>query len=129
MKKELTKAELQVMQVLWDIKKGFLRNIVDSFPDPKPAPTTISTVLKILVEKEFVGYKSLNRSNEYYARIRKQEYARFSMKRVVARFFDNSYRQFGSFFAENQDLSIEELEELKKEIELQIEEKKEREKE
>ncbi len=124
MKKELTKAELQVMQVIWEIKKGFLRNIVENFPDPKPAPTTVSTILRILVEKGFVGFKSQNRSNEYYPKVSKQNYAKTSIKRVVSSFFDNSYKQFASFFTSDDDLSIEELESLKHQIELQIEEKK-----
>jgi len=74
--KELTKAEEQVMQYLWDIKKGFLKDIVDKYPEPKPAYTTISTVVRVLVNKGFIGFKTYGKSNEYYPLSSKKEYAK-----------------------------------------------------
>ena len=122
--KELTKAEEQVMQYLWDIKKGFLKDIVDKYPEPKPAYTTISTVVRILVNKGFIGFKTYGKSNEYYPLISKKEYAKVFVKGVVKGFFNNSASRLVSFFTTENDLTITELEKLKKQLEKQIELKK-----
>lgn len=122
--KELTKAEEQVMQYLWDIKKGFLKDIVDKYPDPKPAYTTISTVVRVLVNKEFIGFKTYGKSNEYYPKISKKEYAKVFFKNALKGFFNNSTSKLVSFFASEDELSLSELEQLKKQVEEQIEKKK-----
>ncbi len=122
--KELTKAEEQVMQYLWEIKKGFLKDIVDQFPDPKPAYTTISTVVRVLVNKGFIGYKTYGKSNEYFPKIKKGEYAKVFFKGAVKSFFNNSASKLVSFFANENDLSLSELEQLKKQVEDQIEKRK-----
>ncbi len=120
--KELTKAEEQVMQVLWKLEKGFLKDIVESMPDPKPAYPTVSTVIGVLVKKEFVGHNTYGKVNEYYPLIKKQEYFRKHMKRLVTDFFGNSWQGFVSSFA-NSEISLNDLEAIKKEIEAQIKKK------
>lgn len=122
--KELTKAEEQVMQYLWEINRGFLKDIVDQFPDPKPAYTTISTVVRVLVNKGFIGFKTYGKSNEYYPEISKKEYAKAFFRGAVKSFFNNSASKLVSFFAAENELSISELEQLKKQVEEQIEKKK-----
>ena len=122
--KELTKAEEQVMQYLWEIKKGFLKDIVDQFSDPKPAYTTISTVVRVLVNKGFIGFKTYGKSNEYHPKVGKKEYTKAFFKGITKSFFNNSASKLVSFFASENDLSLSELEQLKKQVEEQIEKKK-----
>ena len=122
--KALTKAEEQVMQYLWEIKRGFLKDIVDQFPDPKPAYTTISTVVRVLVNKGFIGFKTYGKSNEYKAKISKKDYTKVFFKKIVKSFFNNSASKLVSFFTSENDLSLSELEQLKKQVEEQIELKK-----
>jgi len=122
--KELTKAEEQVMQYLWEIETGFLKDIVDQFPDPKPAYTTISTVVRVLVTKGFIGFKTYGKSNQYFPKIGKKEYAKVFVTGAVKSFFNNSASKLVSFFATENELSISELEQLKKQVEEQIELKK-----
>jgi len=122
--KELTKAEEQVMQYLWEIEKGFLKDIVDQYPDPKPAYTTISTVVRVLVNKGFIGFRAYGKTHEYYPLISKKEYTKVFFKGIVKGFFNNSASKLVSFFTSENDLSISELEQLKKQLEEQIEQKK-----
>ena len=122
--KELTKAEEQVMQYLWEIEKGFLKDVVDQFPNPKPAYTTISTVVRVLVNKGFIGFKTYGKSNEYYPAISKKDYTRSFFKGITKSFFNNSASKLVSFFTSENDLSLSELELLKKQLEEQIEKKK-----
>ena len=114
--KELTKAEEQVMQILWKINKGFLKDIVDRFPVPKPAYTTVSTVIRVLVKKEFIGYNTYGKINEYYPLISKNDYFRNHVKSIITNYFHGSTPEFASFFA-NEQLKLSELEEIKKMIE------------
>jgi len=116
MKKTLTKAEEQVMQALWKIEKGFLKDIVDTLPDPKPHSNTVATILKILVEKEFVGIETFGRLNQYYALVNKEAYSNNSMKNLVERYFDGSFSNVVSFMIKKNELSIEELELLLKQM-------------
>ncbi len=121
---ELTKAEEQVMQYLWNIEKGFLKDIVEQYPEPKPAYTTVSTVVRVLVKKKAIGYNTYGKVNEYYALVKKEDYSKKYVNTLVNNFFNNSQKQFASFFAKESDLSISELEELKELIDKQIENKK-----
>lgn len=121
--KELTKAEEQVMQALWSIEKGFLKDIVDAMPDPKPAYPTVSTVIRVLVKKDYIGHNTYGKVNEYFPLIKKEAYFQKHFKRVVSTFFENSWQGFANFFAKS-DLSIEELEAIKKEIDQQIDKQK-----
>ena len=122
--KELTKAEEQVMQYLWKLKKGFLKDIVDEFPQPGPAYTTIATVIRVLVKKKFIGFKTNGKTNEYYPLITKEKYFQGHMKTVINNFFNGSASNFASYFAGSNDLNLTELEELRKTIEKKIKEHK-----
>jgi predicted transcriptional regulator len=117
--KELTKAEEQVMQYLWKLNKGFLKDIVDQFPSPKPAYTTVSTVIRVLVKKGFIGYNTFGKINEYYPLVTKGDYFQNHVKLIINNFFDGSAPEFASFFA-NEQLNLSELEEIKKLIEEKI---------
>ena len=118
--KELTKAEEQVMQILWDIKSGFAKDVRARFREPRPAITTVSTILRILQEKGFVGYKAFGKTHEYHPMIEKKTYTRLMMKGIMMKYFGNSLRQMVSFFSQEKGLTVSELEELKKIIEEEI---------
>ncbi len=124
--KELTKAEEQVMQFIWKFEKAFLKDIVDKFPEPKPAYTTISTVIRVLVKKKFVGYKTYGKTHEYYPIVTKDDYFRSHFKGVVKNFFSGSVSNFTSFFTNDENLNLTELEQIKKMIEQKISELKEK---
>lgn len=118
--KELTRAEEQVMQILWNIKSGFAKDIRAKFRDPKPAITTVSTILRILQEKGFVGHNAYGKAHEYYPLIQKPTYTRVMMKGILLKYFGNSLRQMVSFFSQEKGLTVSELEELKKIIDEEI---------
>jgi BlaI family transcriptional regulator, penicillinase repressor len=118
--KELTKAEEQVMQILWGLKAGFAKDIRECFKEPKPAITTVSTILRILQEKGFVGYKAYGKAHEYYPLVEKPTYTRLMMKGILLKYFGNSLRQMVSFFSREKGLTVSELEELKKIIDEEI---------
>lgn len=118
--KELTKAEEQVMQCIWKLEKAFLKDIVEQFPEPKPAYTTISTVIRTLVRKEFIYYKTYGKVNEYYPLIAKEVYFKNHFKEVVKNFFNGSVSKFTSAFTSDTDLNIAELEKMKSLIEARI---------
>ncbi len=122
--KELTKAEEQVMHVLWNIKSGFVKDILERFREPKPAYTTVSTIVRILQEKGFVAYKAYGKAHEYFPLIDKSTYTRVMMKGILLKYFGNSLRQMVSFFSHEKGLTASELEELKRIIEEEIERKK-----
>jgi BlaI family transcriptional regulator, penicillinase repressor len=117
--KELTKAEEQVMQILWRLSKGFLKDIVESFPQPRPAYTTVSTVIRVLVKKNFIGYKTYGKTNEYYPLMSKTDYFKSKLKPIITNYFNGSKRDMASFFA-NSHLNLSELEEVKSLIEEKI---------
>jgi predicted transcriptional regulator len=117
--KELTKAEEQIMQYLWMLNRGFLKDIVDCFPDPKPAYTTISTVIRVLVKKGFIAYNTFGKINRYYPLISKSDYFQNHVNQIINNFFNGSAPKFASFFA-NEKLNISELKEIKQIVEEQI---------
>ena len=108
--KTLTKAEEQVMQALWKIDKGFLKDIVEGMPNPKPHPNTVATLLKILIEKKFVITETFGRMNEYSPAISKQAYSKSTMSSLVKGYFGGSFSKAVSFLVEENKLSVEELE-------------------
>jgi predicted transcriptional regulator len=122
---ELTKAEEQVMQYLWNIEKGFLKDIIEQYPEPRPAYTTISTVVRVLVKKKAIGFNTYGKVNEYFPLVKKSEYTKRYMSTLVQNFFNNSPKQFASFFTKESELSVSELEELKSLIDQQISKKQE----
>jgi len=122
--KQLNKTELQIMRYLWKIEKGFMKDIVEQFPSPGPAYTTISTLVGRMVDKNYIGFKKYGRDKEYFPVLQKNEYFAGQLKEMVSNFFNNSTSQFASFFAKNSDFSLEELEELQKLVNEQISNKK-----
>jgi len=122
--KQLTRAEEQIIQVLWDLEKAYVRDILDRLPKPKPAYNTVSTIIRILEKKGFVGYKAYGKAHEYYPLISKKEYRKKYFKGFLSNYFGNSYMALTSFFTKEQDLSLHELEEIKKLIDEEIKQKK-----
>lgn len=122
--KELTKAEEQVMQYLWKLEKAFLKDIVEQFPEPKPAYTTVSTVIRVLVKKGIIGYNSYSKVHEYFPLISKSDYFQIHFKGMIKNFFNGSVTNFASFFTEEEDLSVTELEKIKKLVDKKLKEKK-----
>jgi BlaI family penicillinase repressor len=117
--KELTKAEEQVMHYLWAMDRAFLKDIVEKFPDPKPAYTTVSTVIRVLVKKKFIGFKTYGKINEYYALISKADYFQSRLKPIISNYFSGSASTFASYFA-NEKMNLSELEEIKQLIDEKI---------
>ncbi|MDE5612314.1 MAG: BlaI/MecI/CopY family transcriptional regulator [Odoribacter sp.] len=111
-KKELTKAELQIMQVLWRKEKAFVNEVREEMPEPKPAYNTISTVLRVLVEKKFVSYHNYGKTYQYYPLVEREEYMERYMDNVVDNFFSGSVKAVVSFFAKKEKLSREEINEI-----------------
>ena len=109
---QLTKAEEEIMQVLWDLKSAFVKDIIARLPKPKPAYNTVSTVVRTLEQKGFVGHEPQGKSHKYHPLITKEEYTRSFMKGFVKRYFSGSYQQMVSFFTREDKLSLNELEEL-----------------
>lgn len=114
--KPLTKAEEEIMQVLWDLEKAFVKEIVDALPEPKPHYNTVSTIIKILGDKGFVAYESFGKANRYYPLINKDDYSKKSMKQFVKKYFEGSFSNMLSFFAKEKDISVKDLEELLNEL-------------
>lgn len=121
---ELTKAEEQVMNCLWKLDKAFLKDLVDEFPEPKPAYTTISTVIRVLVKKGFIGFESFSKVHQYHPLISKKAYFKGHFGNIASKFFNGSHARLASFFTESDDISLEELESIKKTIEHRINDKK-----
>jgi len=122
--KELTKAEEQIMQYLWKIEKGFLKDIVEQFAEPKPAYTTVSTVIRVLVKKGFIKFNTYGKLHEYFPAISKKEYSRKFLKSWIGDFFNHSNQKFVSFYMQEEELDLTELEEMRKLIEEQIDKRK-----
>ncbi len=108
--KPLTKAEEQVMQIIWKLNKAFLREIVDAMPVPKPHQNTVATLLKILIEKKYVKADVIGRMHQYYPAVSKDVYSKASMKTLVKGYFEGSFKDAVSFMVKENNLSIEELE-------------------
>jgi predicted transcriptional regulator len=109
---QLTKAEEQVMQILWEMKEGLVKDIREKFEDPKPARNTISTVVRILEKKGFVAHKAYSNIHIYYPLVTKSEYSKKQLFGLMESYFDNSFPAMASFFAKEKDLSVRELDEL-----------------
>lgn len=117
--KLLTKAEEQIMQELWTLDKAFLREIVEAMPNPKPHQNTVATLLKILVEKEFVAVEVLGRQHRYSPLISKKEYSGKSIKQLAKNYFEGSFSNVVSYLVKENNISVEELEILLKQIKKQ----------
>ncbi len=120
----LTNAEEQIMKLLWRLDKAFIRDLLNEFPDPKPAPTTVLTLLKRMIDKGFVSYKQYGNSREYYPLIKKADYFSDHLNVLIKDFFNNSTAQFASFFTNETDMSQDELKELRDLVDKKISSKK-----
>ncbi|MBS1774344.1 MAG: BlaI/MecI/CopY family transcriptional regulator [Bacteroidetes bacterium] len=114
--KTLTKAEEEIMQALWQLDKAFVKDIVDMLPEPKPHYNTVSTIIKILCDKGFIGFESFGKSNRYYPLVQKDEYSKKTMNQFVKKYFEGSFANMLSFFAQEKDISVKELEAILKEL-------------
>ncbi|WP_420321478.1 BlaI/MecI/CopY family transcriptional regulator [Flagellimonas sp.] len=119
----LSKSEEELMNIIWKQRKAFMKDLLDAYPDPKPATTTVATLLKRMIDKGYVAYKSFGRSREYYPLVKKQDYFSKQVKGLIKNFFNDSPSQFASFFTKETDLSKEELESLRTLIDDQIKKK------
>jgi predicted transcriptional regulator len=122
--KELTKAEEQVMQILWKMEKAFVKDMIPFFDDPKPAYNTVSTIIRILEKKGFVSYISYGKTYEYFPIISKEEYTATSLNRLMDGYFENSYQRLVTFFAKKENISVEDLEKMKNMIDAELQSKK-----
>lgn len=122
--RELTRAEEQVMQILWKLEKAFVKDLVEQFDDPKPAYNTISTIIRILEKKGFVSYRAYGNTYEYFPLVQKSEYSGIYLQNFVKKYFGSSYQSLVSFFTSGDNLSIQELEAMKVLVEQEIIKKK-----
>lgn len=110
----LTRAEEKIMKIFWDIEKGFIKDILEQYPEPKPPYNSISTIVRVLVQKEIVGYTAYGNTHQYYPLISKEEYRKGQLSKVVSEYYDNSLKQVVNFFSESKELDDKELDEAMK---------------
>jgi predicted transcriptional regulator len=123
--KELTRAEEEIMQVLWGLDKGFVKDVIERLPEPKPAYNTVSTILRILERKKVVGHKAYGKTHEYYPLVGRDEYKKKFVRSFVRRFFGDSFPEMVSFFAGGRDMSLQELESMRRLLDEEIDRQKE----
>jgi len=112
--KELTRAEEQLMQILWQLKSAFVKDVIDKLPEPKPAYNTVSTIIRILETKGFVSHTAHGKSHEYYPIISKEQYQNFATDKLLTGYFDNSVKRMFSFFVQKEKIDIKEADEILK---------------
>jgi len=120
---KLSKTEEELMNHLWKLEKGFMKDLLDAYPNPKPATTTIATLLKRMTDKGFINYKLFGKSREYYPLVKKKDYFSKHVNGLIKNFFNDSASQFASFFTKETNLSKQELEDLKSIIDQEIKNK------
>ncbi|APY10582.1 CopY family transcriptional repressor [Seonamhaeicola sp. S2-3] len=114
--KQLTKAEEDIMQILWQLKKANVKSIIAQMPEPKPAYNTVSTIVRILENKGFVGYEKQGKGHVYFPIVEKQDYSNQSINKLVDNYFQGSFKSMVSFFVKKNDMNIKDLESVLKEI-------------
>jgi BlaI family penicillinase repressor len=124
--KELTNAEEQIMHILWKLKKGFVNDIIEQMPDPKPAYNTVSTIIRILETKGVVDHKAYGKTHEYFPLISKEEYTQGFLSGFVKNYFSNSYKNLVSSFSKNDQLSTKDVEEIITMLQNQLDSKKDK---
>ncbi|MBF8962570.1 BlaI/MecI/CopY family transcriptional regulator [Pontibacter sp. FD36] len=124
--KELTKAEEEIMQILWKMKKGFVKDIMEEMPEPKPAYNTVSTVVRILEKKGFVGYNAFGKSHEYYPLVAEDKYKSFFLRNFMSGYFGGSFEKLVSFFAKDNNLDVKELDQLMRHVKDDLKEEDQR---
>lgn len=115
--KELTKAEEQVMQILWELDKAFVKDILQKMPEPRPAYSTVSTIIRILESKGFVAHEAFGPTHRYYPVVKKDKYSYFTTKNIINKYFDGSMQKMLSFFVDKKEIDISEMEEIIKLLE------------
>ncbi|QKJ32044.1 BlaI/MecI/CopY family transcriptional regulator [Mucilaginibacter mali] len=110
--KELTRAEEQIMQVLWQLKKGFVKDVIDILPEPKPAYNTVSTIIRILETKGFVDHAAFGKSHQYHPIISREQYQYFATDKLLNGYFDNSVKRMFSFFVQKEKIDLKEADEI-----------------
>lgn len=110
--RELTKAEEEIMRVLWKLEKGFVKDVLAELPEPKPAYNTVSTIIRILEKKGLVGYRAFGKTHEYYPLITEEQYKRFEAGQLLTNYFDGSLRKLVSFFVNDKQVSLAEADEI-----------------
>lgn len=123
--KELTKAEEQVMQILWKLEKGFVKDVIDEMPDPKPAYNTVSTIIRILEKKGFVDHNAYGKTHEYFPIVSRETYTRSYMRNFMRNYFSGSFREMVSFFAKDDNMSLTDLDELIQDVKRDLEDENE----
>ena len=111
---QLTKAEEKIMKILWKIEKGFINDILEHFPNPKPPYNSVSTIVRVLVKKEIVSFKKYGNTYEYFPLISKEEYRKSQMNNLIKNYYNNSLKQVVNFFSENKNIDIKEVDEVMK---------------
>ncbi len=119
--KELTKAEDQIMQLLWKQEKAFVKDIIDKMPEPKPAYNTVSTIIRILERKGFVGHNAYGKTHEYFPLVSRKEYTRSYMKNFMRNYFSGSFQEMVSFFAKEDNMSLADLDEMMEDVKRDLE--------
>ena len=114
--KDLTKAEEQIMQVLWQLEKAFVKEVIDQLPIPKPAYNTVSTIIRILETKGFIGHEAFGKAHQYYPLISKEEYKRHATEKLLGNYFENSVESMFSFFVKEEKLDLSDVDEILKMI-------------
>jgi len=114
--KELTKAEDQIMQILWALQRGFVKDIIEELPNPKPAYNTVSTIVRILETKGFVDHKAYGKTHEYFPLITKEKYTKFYLNNLIKGYFNGSFQNLVSFFAKENKMDVNDLEKLLNEL-------------
>jgi predicted transcriptional regulator len=120
---KLSKTEEDLMNYLWKLEKAFMKDLLDAYPEPKPATTTIATLLKRMADKGFIDYTLYGKSREYYPLVKKKDYFSKHVNGLIKNFFNDSASQFASFFTKETNLTKEELEDLKTLIDNEIKNK------
>ena len=110
----LTKAEEKIMKILWKIEKGFINDILEQFPKPKPPYNSVSTIVRVLVKKEIVSFNKYGNTYQYYPLISKEDYRKSQMGNLIKDYYNNSLKQVVNFFSENRNLDIDEVDEVMK---------------
>ncbi len=114
--KDLTKAEEQIMQILWQIEKGFVKEVMDFLPEPKPAYNTVSTIIRILEVKGFIGHEAFGKSHQYFPLISREDYKRHATEKLLGNYFENSVESMFSFFVKEEKLDLSDVDEILKMI-------------
>jgi len=111
---ELTKAEEQIMQLLWELEKAFVNDVLERLPEPKPAYNTVSTIIRILEKKGFVAHKAYGKTHQYYPVVSKDQYATFRANYLLGNYFGNSVENLLSFFVKEEKINLSEMDQLLK---------------